>query len=217
MAEVENRVLENIPTKPSLYCRYVDDIYVICEDDVLEQIKNDLETISGLSFTVEYSINNRLPFLNVLVEKVDGNLKTTVYRKPTDHGICLNASGESPNQYKISVIKGFLFRAKTLCTDKKDMLLEISRAKQILINNGYSNTVIDCKVKKFLNFENAPTNIPTKTTTHTVYYRNFMNTCYKAEEVAIKKIIQSGVTMKNPIDKINVLIYYKKRRQNNYL
>ena len=63
-------------------------------------------------------------------------MKTNGYRKSTDHGICLNATGQSPNQYKLSVIKGFLFRAKNLCTDKKDMLFEISRAKQILINNG---------------------------------------------------------------------------------
>ena len=122
--------------------------------------------------------------------------------------MCLNASGESPNQYKLSVIKGFLFRAKTLSTDKEDMLLEISRAKQILINNGYSNNVVDGEIRKFLKNETTPKQVSTRTA-HNVYFRNFMNTSYKAEEIALKKVIQSGVTMKNANDKLNVIIYYK--------
>ena len=35
-AEVENRALYNTNTIPSLYCRYIDDISVICELNVLD-------------------------------------------------------------------------------------------------------------------------------------------------------------------------------------
>ena len=208
MAEVENRALENIPVRPSLYCRYVDDIFTICEDDVFETLTHELELISGLSFTPIDAVDNRLPFLNVLVEEVNGTLKTTVYRKPTDQGTCMNASGESPNQYKLSVIKGFLFRAKTLNSDRKDMLLEISRAKQILINNGYSNTLIDGEIRNFLKHESVQKQVLPEIK-HNVYYRNFMNTRYKSEEIALKKIIKSCVTMKQANNKLNVIIYYK--------
>ena len=114
MTEVENRALRNISTKPSLYCRYIDDIFVICDAELLEKLKIEMALISGLNFTVEYAINNKLPFLNVLVYIDGGNVKTTVYRKPTDAGLCLNAKSECPNQYKLSVIKGFLHRAKNL-------------------------------------------------------------------------------------------------------
>ena len=124
----------------------------------------------GLNFTFEVGVNNKIPFLNVLVEKQEGRYKTTVYRKPTDVGACMNAKGDAPVQYKSSVIKGFLYRAKKLCSDSSDMILEIKRAKQILINNGYSNLEVEKEIKTFLGSLNKPAIGPGKGTTHTLYY-----------------------------------------------
>ena len=90
---------------------------MICEEDVLLYMKEKMTEISGMNFTIEKSIENRLPFLNVLVQKQNNTYKTTVYRKPTDSGKCLNAISECPNRYKTTVIKGFLIRAKKLCID----------------------------------------------------------------------------------------------------
>ena len=112
-----------------------------------------MTTISAMNFTIERSVENKLPFLNVLVEKRNGAIKTTVYRKPTDNGKCLNAISECPDRYKLSVIKGFLYRAKNLSTDREDMLVEISRSKQILINNGYTNRDVDTEIRKLLRTE----------------------------------------------------------------
>ena len=117
MADVEERALNNIGIKPSMYGRYIDDIFTICDFDVLVALKNELELISGLKFTIEHSIDNKLPFLNVLVNNARDGFHTSVYRKPTDVGSCMNANGDSPEQYKISVIKRFLHRAKAVCSD----------------------------------------------------------------------------------------------------
>ena len=64
--------------------------------------------------------------------------------------MCLNANGECPDRYKQSVVKGFLFRAKDLCSEKSEMMIEISRSKQILINNGYTTRLVDAEIAKFL-------------------------------------------------------------------
>lgn len=53
MAEVENRALLNTNTQPSLYCRYIDDIFVICTMDTLTGLKDEMSLISGLNFTFE--------------------------------------------------------------------------------------------------------------------------------------------------------------------
>ena len=113
MAEVENRALTDI-TLP-LYCRYIDDIFLICDEGTLRQLQSEMMTISGMNFTIEKAVSNKLPFLNVLVDATENQVKTTVYRKPTDVGRCLNAVSECPDRYKVSVIKGFIFCAKTLC------------------------------------------------------------------------------------------------------
>ena len=50
----------------------------------------------------------------------------------------------------MSVVKGFLFRAKNLSSDRRPFLTELDRAKKILVNNGYSNQMIDLEIRKFL-------------------------------------------------------------------
>ena len=215
MAEVENRALEHI--YPSLYCRYIDDIFTICDEDTLMVLKDEMMTISGMNFTIEKTVDNKLPFLNVLVERTDNKVKSTVYRKPTDVGRCLNAVSECPDRYKISVIKGFLLRAKTLSSDRDDMLLEFSRSKQILVNNGYTNKLIDDEIRKFLRKETSEQSPPPPPpgTTHKVYYKNFMNTNYKRNEKSIKEIINNNVKVINPNDRLQIVIYYKSTKTSN--
>ena len=212
MAEVENRALSNIQV--SLYCRYIDDIFLICNADSLKLLQTEMMTISGMNFTFERSVNNKLPFLNVLVDVTDGQVRTSVYRKPTDVGKCLNAVSECPDRYKISVVKGFLFRAKTLSSDRDEMLLEMNRSKQILVNNGYTNKLIDDEIRKFLRREASQQQPPT-TTTHKIYYKNFMNHNYKRDEKAIKDIINNNVKVINSGERLQVVIYYKSIKTRN--
>ena len=164
---------------------------------------------------MKWGVNNKIPFLNVLVEKQEGRYKTIVYRKPTDVGACMNAKGDAPVQYKSSVIKGFLYRAKKLCSDSSDMLLEIKRAKQILVNNGYSNLEVEKEIKTFLGSLNRPAIGPGKGTTHTLYYQNFMNTKHREDERVLKKILKDNVILKNKDDKLKLVVFYKNLKTRN--
>ena len=244
MSEVENRVLATLPStsKPSLYGRYIDDIFVICDELVLLRLQDEMKTISGMNFTIERSVENKLPFLNVLVEKRNGAIKTTVYRKPTDNGKCLNAISECPDRYKLSVIKGFLYRAKNLSTDREDLLVEISRSKQILVNNGYTNRDVDTEIRKLLRTEhrtdeNSSSNDNTNTNNttinnditnntnndnstpvlHRVFYKNFMDSRHKKSEDTIKTAIRTNVRMKKTSDRLQIVIYYKSSKTKNLI
>ena len=80
MSEVENRALDGSSPElsPSLYGRYKDDIFVVCDEKVLLLLKDELSEIFGMNFTIEKSVENKLPFLNVLVEKDKVSLPTMV-------------------------------------------------------------------------------------------------------------------------------------------
>ena len=215
MSEVEHRALDNIDNKPNIYVRYIDDIFLLCYEDTLNTLKNEMILISGLNFTFEVGVDNKIPFLNVLVEKQEDRYKTTVYRKPTDVGACMNANGDAPVQYKSSVIKGFLYRAKKLCSDHSDMILEIKRAKQILINNGYSNLEVEKEIKTFLGSLSKPPLGPGKGTIHTLYYQNFMNTKHREDERVLKKILKDNVILKDKDDKLKLVVFYKNMKTRN--
>ena len=215
MSEVENQALNNISSRPSMYGRYVDDVFLVCHETLMLELKDKMTVISGLNFTVEKSFNNKLPFLNVLVEKVTGQFKTSIYRKPTDVGSCMNANGDCPDQYKTSVIKGFLWRAKKLTTEKEEFLLELKRAKQILVNNGFSNTMVNNEIKWFLrrSVEQRPVE-PIEV--HRLFYQNFMNSGYRQDEEAIREIVTNNIKTKDANNKIKLIIYYKTRKTSQY-
>ena len=209
MSEVEKRVvgIADIP----IYVRYVDDIFVYCSKDDMLSLKSMLENHSVLKFTFEVSVNDKLPFLDVLVQNTDFGFKTSVFLKPTDKGICLNAQSECPQRYKIAVLTNFLKRALSVSSDWDAFISEIDRIKQTLVNNGYANSFVDKHVKQFvskigLQQINMP---PPNGTIKKVYYKNYMSKNYLHDEHAIKKIVRDNVKVKKCTDKLQVIVYYQ--------
>ena len=89
------------------------------------------------------------------------------------------------------------------------MMLEIQRSKQILVNNGYLNKLVDGEIKKFL--RNNPRTSPAKIV-HNLYYCNFMNANYKKDEKILRKILHDNVKVKNQDHDLKLIIYYKTRK-----
>ena len=115
MAAVEEQVLA--VSKPYVYARYIDDIYVDIENaDALQDLQRRLESASGLNFTIEHSTENRINFLDVAVDASGPHMRTDVYRKPTDAGKCLHGQSECPVRYKESVIRAYVHRAIKHCS-----------------------------------------------------------------------------------------------------
>ncbi|XP_076029787.1 uncharacterized protein LOC143018312 [Oratosquilla oratoria] len=147
MGMVEKETL-NCFKKPSIYARYIDDIFVKvdCKSE-LPLLKDILQEISGLNFTIEFSQENKLPFLDILVQQSPLYFKTSVYTKPTNPGLCLNGMSECPQRYKDSTIRAFIRRALTHSSSWSATYLEIERATQVLVNNGYPNKEINKIIK----------------------------------------------------------------------
>ena len=104
-----------------------------------------------LKFTYELANGGQLPFLDILTMYTSENYLTTeVYTKPTDNGICLNGKSECPDRYKETVILSYVKRAWTTSSSFTSFQGELSRVKQMLVNNSYSNKTIDKVIKGFM-------------------------------------------------------------------
>ena len=66
MAHLENTIFENFPNlKPKIYCRYIDDCFLIVEStDEIQNLINSFKQNSVLNFTHEIG-GNILNFLDV--------------------------------------------------------------------------------------------------------------------------------------------------------
>lgn len=176
MGTIEATVLQQ--QRPSIYCRYVDDIFVrIRNFEELEDLKRRLTEESGLTFTYEESNNGSLPFLDVLVTARNVGFTTTVYVKETNQGLCINGNSECPERYLRSTINAYVHRALSHCSSWESTHQELGRLTQVLINNGYKNREVQKAIKTVIDKIHTNQTIRSKTkrkshfTTKTTYLK----------------------------------------------
>ena len=114
-------MLEECPLAyhPLFYSRYVDDTFLLFRGE--QQANNFLEYANGLhpniSFTIEYEIDNKLPFLDVLVVRADDHFNTTIYRKKTFTGLGANFYSHCYFNFKLNSLSTLFHRAYSLTSD----------------------------------------------------------------------------------------------------
>ena len=90
----------------SYYRCYLDDTLTVMKDEVSAysflHVLNDLHP--SISFTVELSTENMLPFLGMVFRKDSQNIMTSVCVKPANTGLLLHYNSDVDNRYKKSLI-----------------------------------------------------------------------------------------------------------------
>lgn len=119
MEYFESVLLPQIKPVDMIWHRYVDDIFSIWDDswgsfDTFFQKLNSL--VPSIKFKVEWEIEGKLPFLDVLVIKGSNVLDFSVYRKPTHSGGYLHFFSNHPDKIKKSVASGLFLRAYRICS-----------------------------------------------------------------------------------------------------
>ena len=221
MCEIENKVIENMQIKPLIYCRFVDDIYLVTRDETeLQKIKENMEKESVLNFTNESSVQGKIPFLDVLIDSTNSEKYiTSVYTKPSKTDECLNYQSEAPDRYKEGIIKTLLTRATRICNTKDNFNAECNRIKKLLINNNYPNVVVDRIIKEYIgkqraienqfgsNSDQVNTNSNSDVRRVKVFYKNQYHKNYKMDEKVLRSILKSHIL--EVAVKIDLVIYYK--------
>ena len=210
MGHLEEKLFSGLIEKPTVYARYVDDIFLVCRDVTeLLKLKESFEKNSVLKFTYELSnIKNQLAFLDVLVTKSEDRLTSSVYVKPTNEGSCLNGNSFCPEKYKHSVINNYLERSYKISESWSQFDLEVKRIKALLINNNYTNAMVDWCIKKFI--DTKMTHIPSSR--HSEPRRNKVELMYRAQmhdEYATDERILKDILDDNVKPKVSLHIYYE--------
>ena len=110
MEDLEQRALATSPVKPLFWKRYVDDVISTVSGNEGGRPLNLIEP--SIQFTLERERDRHLPFLNLKVCRVEqGNLKTSVYHKPTHTDKYLAFDSHLPFCHNKSLAKTFLRKA----------------------------------------------------------------------------------------------------------
>ena len=216
MGYLEEQTFTDNNNKLPIYARYVDDIFVGYNNpDDLNKLKTKFEENSILKFTIEKSTENKLPFLDVLVENCNNYFHTQVYHKPTDKGQCLNADSECPERYKISVINNYIKRAYKISKTWQDFHSEMNLIKQILVNNNYSNNIINKNIKNFIDQKHQGKILQNQDHNIKIYYKAQMHKNYKTDERILKEIIARNVKCVEKNTSLKTIIYYNSPKTSN--
>ena len=96
------------------------------------------------------------------------------------------------------------------CSSLADLHVELDRIKQLLINNGYTNTEVDAEIRRHLSRSRHERRDENTKNTIRLYYHNHMSPAHKVDERIMNEIISDGVTCTDPKDRVTLQIYLKK-------
>ena len=151
---------------PTNYFRYVDDILCFFrEEEHIDAFLMCLNRVhNNIKFTVEKSINNSIPFLDIKLHMDNGVISTEVYRKDTFTGRLLNFKSVVPKTWKDGLINTLVHRAYHLSSTWHNFHKEIETIRNVLIFNDYPNWSLNRVLKRFLNSLYADNNNDNLTT-----------------------------------------------------
>ena len=167
----EAKWLEDCPPefKPILYRRYVDDTFAIFRrhSHAKEFLKYLNSKHNNIKFTIEEERENKLPFLDILINKTDQSL--SIYRKPTFSGLGTSFFSHCPTIFKVNAIRTLIFRAYEICTSYLCFHDELEFLQRFFSDNGFPSNLVHSEIKKFLDKIYRP-KIPTLTVPEMGFY-----------------------------------------------
>lgn len=141
MDDLEKKILDNQSIlKPKIWLRYVDDIFAIWPHSK-EELEIFLTYINSqnnrIKFTTEEETKNGLPFLDVLVQKKNEKLSTSLYSKPTHTGQYLNFKSCHSHQIKKGIVTTMMKRINSICSNEESKKEGQRKIVEDLKKNGY--------------------------------------------------------------------------------
>ena len=138
MGSLEDRLLNSYSKKPSLWLRYIDDVFLLWSHgpEVFQNFVDHCNDFHhSIKFTAETS-SHEIPFLDVMVSFKDGSLHTDLYSKPTDSHQFLYWSLCHPKHTKSSFPYGLAFRFNRICSTPATLKTRVTELKGFLKARG---------------------------------------------------------------------------------
>ena len=153
MCHLEKTFILTSDLSPEFYRRYVDDTFCLFsnKEDAIKFFDYINTIHPSIKFDMELKNNNKLEFLDIVVECTDSQLtKTSTRVKPTDKGLYHNFASFIPTTYKRNKIFTLAYRAYRIASDMLVFDKDIFKLKAKLKRNGFPRDFIKITISKAL-------------------------------------------------------------------
>ena len=123
---------------------YVDDTFLLFKDKshVTPFLNYLNDQHINIKFTVDEEKDNKLPFLDVSIERVNNKFQTSVFRKNTFSGLGTSFFSYTPFLFKINAIKTLIFRGYQLSSNFTTLHQEFDFIRKFFVDNGFPSSLI---------------------------------------------------------------------------
>ena len=128
------------------YCRFVDDIYCVVRKTQKRRILTSINKFDPkfLKFTHEEMSNNSLTFLDTEIYlNQDNKPEIRKFRKESASDVIMNYNSIAPKRYKISTLKGDVFRCHHTCSTEEGLNKALNDLTELYVKNEYPRRLVD--------------------------------------------------------------------------
>jgi len=159
--KIINEFHEKTRLKPFIYFRFIDDIFFIWthgEKSLQEFIKfaNEYTDKHKMKSKIKFETNissDKVSFLDVEISIHNGKLKTSLYSKPTDAHLYLNAFSCHPSHTIRNIPKGQFIRIRRICSDTNDFLKHSKHMMDQFVKRGFSLKILQKTLEEILKID----------------------------------------------------------------
>ena len=131
MCELETSVIPKLKDSIKLWTRYVDDTFAFVKPTEIDNIHQQLNNYDqNIQFTYETENEGKISFLDVMIERKDTHLETSVYRKKTNSDLYMNWNSYSPRAWKIGTLRNLVRRA-IMISSPNNLQTELDRQRKV--------------------------------------------------------------------------------------
>ena len=152
LANWEDNIKKQFRSFPNIWCRYIDDIFTVWEQDHLS-LYNFLDFINNYDehIKITYEINNEsATFLDLSLSKDNCHITHKVHFKDTNSHTILHTSSNHPKHTFKGIIYSQFRRWASLCTTREDFENICASITPIWRQRGYTKTLIRHAKSKML-------------------------------------------------------------------
>ncbi|CAF2063658.1 unnamed protein product [Rotaria magnacalcarata] len=155
--EWEQELIQHQEKHNGIYGRYIDDIFM-STNQTIEEINFELEKAQNkdINIKIESTISTSVHFLDVTITNENGQLRTSIYHKPTTEPHILPFTSDHPHHIHRNIPYEALIRAVRICSNVQDFHSICICLDMSLLLNKYPPKFITQQFKRFINFTNAP-------------------------------------------------------------
>ncbi|CAF4832716.1 unnamed protein product, partial [Rotaria sp. Silwood2] len=200
MFEWELDLIQHQEMHNGIYGRYIDDIFMTT-NQTIEEINVKLEEVENkdINIKIESTISKSVHFLDVTITNENGQLRTSIYHKPTTEPYILPYTSDHPHHIHRNIPYEALLRAARICSNVDDFNSERIRIDMSLLLNKYPPNFILKHFNRFFRLNNA---MPVLNQLDENVYHHLHHTLLHQPTRREKKL---NIMKQNPIEKPWVL------------